>query len=54
MLGELASYLGTEVSPETGRRYAGMVHFAPASIKVYDKPISFVAAEKLLSKTLTF
>jgi len=54
MLGGLIPYPGTEVSPETGRLYAGLVHFDPISIKVYAKPISFAAAEKLLGKTLTF
>lgn len=54
MLGGLMPYSGTEVSPETGRLYAGVVHFDPTSIKVYEAPISFVALEKLLGKTLTF
>lgn len=53
MLGGLVSpYPGTEVSPQTSRRYAGVVHFA--SIMVYDKPIPFGAAEKLLGKTFSF
>jgi len=54
MLGGLRPFPGTEVSPATGRRYAGVVYFDTASIKVYEKSISFVMAEKLLSKTLTF
>lgn len=47
-------YSGIEISPQTGRRYAGIVHFDAVSIKVYEKPISFTEAEKLLGKTLTF
>ena len=54
MLGGLKPYLGTDVSPETGRPYAGTVYFKPSSVKVYEKPISFAAAEKLLGKNLTF
>jgi hypothetical protein len=54
MVGGLVSYSGIGISPLTGRRYAGMVHFASTSIKVYKKPISFTEAEKLLGKTLTF
>ena len=54
MLGGLMPYSGEYISPITGRPYAGIVHFAPASIKVYEKPISFAEAEKLLRKTLTF
>ena len=54
MVGGVVSYSGIEISPQTGRRYAGMVHFDPTSIKVYKKPISFAEAEKLLGKTLTF
>jgi len=47
-------YHGSEISPNTDRRYAGVVHFALASIEVYDKGIPFIAAEKLLGKTLTW
>lgn len=54
MLGGLMRYPGKEVSPATGKIYAGLVNFDPTSIKVYEKPISFVTVEKLLSKTLTF
>ncbi len=54
MVGGVVSYSGIGISPQTGRRYAGMVHFDPVSIKVYKKPISFAEAEKLLGKTLTF
>jgi len=54
MLGGLIPYPGTEISPETGRLYAGLVHFDPTSIKVYEKPLSFAAVERLLGKTLTF
>lgn len=54
MLGGLMSYTGVEISPRTGRRYAGVVRFDPASIEIYKKPIAFVVAEGLLGKTLTF
>lgn len=54
MLGGLMPYPGKKVSPQTGRRYAGIVHFDPASIKVYERPITFSEAEKLLGKGLTF
>ena len=54
MIGGLLPYAGTAVSPETGRRYAGMVNFDPDSIEVYDKSISFDEVERLLGKTLTF
>ena len=54
MSGGLEPYTGGEASPETGRSYAGTVHFDPTSIKVYLNPVSFDAAERLLGKTLTF
>lgn len=54
MLGGVESYTGTGISPQTGRRYAGIVRFDPATVEVYEKPISFDEAEKLLGKTLTF
>lgn len=54
MLGGLMPYSGMEVSPLTGRRYAGVVHFDPVSIKFYKKPISFRMAETLLGKPLSF
>jgi len=54
MLGGVESYSGIEISPQTGRLYAGEVHFDPASIQVYKKPLSFIEAEKLLGHGLTF
>jgi hypothetical protein len=54
MIGRLMVYIGNEVSPDTGIRYAGEVHFEPASINVYAKPIPFKEVEKLLCKKLTF
>lgn len=54
LVGGLLPYHGTEISPRTGKTYAGVVNFEPASIKVYKDPISFSTAEKLLNKTLTF
>lgn len=54
MLGGVLPYSGKDISPQTSRRYAGEVHFDPASIKVYKKSISFTEAESLLGKTLTF
>jgi hypothetical protein len=50
----LMPYHGSETSPQTMRVYAGVVHFDPASIKVYATPVSFSEAEKLLGKTLTW
>jgi hypothetical protein len=54
MVGGLMPYSGSEISPQTGRRYAGIVHFDPISIVVYKKLVTFSEAEKLLGKTLTF
>lgn len=54
MIGRLMAYTGNEVSPDTGIRYAGEVHFDPVSIKVYANPIPFTKVEKLLGKGLTF
>ena len=54
LIGGLMPYSGKETSPQTGNRYAGVVNFDPASIKVYKKPIAFSEAEKLLGKKLTF
>ena len=52
--GGLEPYNGPEISPQTNRRYAGVVHFDPTSIDVYKNPILFSQVEKLLGKTLTF
>jgi hypothetical protein len=54
LVGGLIPYHGGEVSPQTGKLYAGVVHFDSASITLYKEPISFSTAEKLLGKTLTF
>jgi hypothetical protein len=54
LVGGLMPYYGSEVSPQTGKLYAGVVHFDPDSIKVYERPISFSTAETLLGKPLSF
>ncbi len=54
LVGGLMPYHGGKVSPRTGKLYAGVVHFEPASVKVYKRPIAFSEAEKLLGKKLSF
>lgn len=54
LVGGLMPYHGSEISPQTGRPYAGEVRFDPASVKVYKRPIAFREAENLLGKPLSF
>jgi hypothetical protein len=50
----LKPYTGEEKSPVTGKPYAGTVRFDPASVRVYQRPLSFSEAEGLLGKPLTW